>query len=201
MDFIALNTINATEPTKAMNNVNVPRQPTGTNHFQFRFHQLGLGVSGTVGGFCSMKSFYFSPEASSNHSFKGYRQRISSFVLDVARYIPLARRPLPDIDLDTPIPTTDQPFRAMAAVWNSLQRLNSVLQRCFAGGTRAMNATIDLPIRFHTVPHDPAVAVRADRRQRVDRAFEAIECMMFSGYDHFKRLVIFILANFACSHT
>jgi hypothetical protein len=82
-----------------------------------------------------------------------------------------------------------------------LQRLNSVLQRCFAGGTRAMNAAIDLPIGFHTVPHDPAVAVRADRRQRVDRAFEAIECVMFSGYDHFKRLVIFILANFACSHT
>lgn len=50
-----------------------------------------------------------------------------------------------------------------------------------------MNAAIDLPNGFHTVPHDPAVAVRADRRQRVDRAFEAIECVMFSGYDHFKR--------------
>jgi hypothetical protein len=48
---------------------------------------------------------------------------------------------------------------------------------------------------------DPAVAVRADRRQGVDRAFEAIECVMLSGYDHFKRLVIFILANFAFSHT
>ena len=64
-----------------------------------------------------------------------------------------------------------------------------------------MNAAIDLPIGFHTVPHDPAVAVWADRRQRVDRAFEAIECVMFSGYDHLKRLVIFIFANFACSHT
>jgi hypothetical protein len=71
-----------------MNNVNVPRQPTGTNHFQFRFHQLGLGVSGTVGGFCSMKSFYFSPEAWCNHSFKGYRQRISSFVLHAACLCP-----------------------------------------------------------------------------------------------------------------
>ena len=64
-----------------------------------------------------------------------------------------------------------------------------------------MNAAIDLPIGFHTVPHDPAVAVRADRRQCVDRAFEAIECVMFSGYDHFKRLVIIILANFAFRHT
>ena len=64
-----------------------------------------------------------------------------------------------------------------------------------------MNAAIDLPIGFHTVPDDPAVAVRADRRQRVDRAFEAVEYVMLSGYDHFKRLVIFIFANFACSHT
>jgi hypothetical protein len=69
-----------------------------------------------------MKSFYFSPEALRNHSFKGYRQRISSFVLHVARYMPLPRRPLQDIDLDTPIPTTDQPFWVIAAVWNSLQR-------------------------------------------------------------------------------
>ena len=64
-----------------------------------------------------------------------------------------------------------------------------------------MNAAIDLSIGFHTVPHDPAVAVWADRRQRVDRTFEAIECVVFSGYDHLKRLVIFILANFTCSHT
>jgi hypothetical protein len=64
-----------------------------------------------------------------------------------------------------------------------------------------MNAAIDLPIGFHTMPNDPAVAVWADRRQRMDRAFEAIECVMLSGYDHFKRLVVFIFANFACSHT
>jgi len=29
------------------------KQPTGTNHVQFRFHQLGLGARGTGGGFCS----------------------------------------------------------------------------------------------------------------------------------------------------
>jgi hypothetical protein len=64
-----------------------------------------------------------------------------------------------------------------------------------------MNAAEDLSVGFHTVPNDSAVAVRADRRQCVDRTFEAIECVMLSGYDHFKRLVIFIFANFACSHT
>jgi hypothetical protein len=64
-----------------------------------------------------------------------------------------------------------------------------------------MDAAEDLSVSFHTVADDSAVAVRTDRRQRVDRAFEAIERVMLSGYDHFKRLVIFILANFACSHT
>ena len=64
-----------------------------------------------------------------------------------------------------------------------------------------MNAAIDLAVGFHAVPDDPAVAVRADRRQRVDRTFEAVERVMLSGYDHFKRLVIFIFANFACRHT
>jgi hypothetical protein len=64
-----------------------------------------------------------------------------------------------------------------------------------------MDATKDLPVDFHAVSHDSATAVRADRRQRVDRALEAIECVMLAGYDHFKRLVIFIFANFACSHT
>jgi ADP-dependent phosphofructokinase/glucokinase len=64
-----------------------------------------------------------------------------------------------------------------------------------------MNAAEDLSICFHAMPHDPAIAVWADWRQRVDRAFEAIECVMLSGYDHFERFVIFIFANFACSHT
>ncbi len=64
-----------------------------------------------------------------------------------------------------------------------------------------MNAAVDLSISFHTVPDNSAIAVWADRRQGVDRAFEAIECVMLSGYDHFERLVIFIFANFARTHT
>lgn len=64
-----------------------------------------------------------------------------------------------------------------------------------------MDAAEDLPVGFHTVTHYAALAVRADWCQRMDRALEAIEGMMLAGNDHFKRLVIFILANFACSHT
>jgi len=64
-----------------------------------------------------------------------------------------------------------------------------------------MNAAIDLSVAFYTVTDDPTVAMRADRCQRVDCAFEAVECVMLPGYNHFKRLVIVILANFAFSHT
>jgi hypothetical protein len=64
-----------------------------------------------------------------------------------------------------------------------------------------MDATEDLSISFHAVADDPAVAVRANRRERVDCTLEAIEGVMFAGDDDFKRLVIFIFANFACSHT
>jgi hypothetical protein len=66
---------------------------------------------------------------------------------------------------------------------------------------RAMDATEDLSIGFHAMSDDPAVAVRANRCQRMDRAFEAIEDVMLAGNDHFKRFVIFIFANFTCSHT
>jgi hypothetical protein len=64
-----------------------------------------------------------------------------------------------------------------------------------------MDTTEDLSVGFHTVPDHPAVTVRANWRQRVDRALEAIKCVVLSGNDHLKRLVIVIFANFAFSHT
>ena len=64
-----------------------------------------------------------------------------------------------------------------------------------------MDATEDLSIGFHAVADHPALAVRANRRERVDCALEAIEGVMLAGNDHLKRFVIFVLANFACSHT
>jgi hypothetical protein len=59
----------------------------------------------------------------------------------------------------------------------------------------------DLSVGFNTVSHNPAVALRANGRQRVDRALEAIERVVLPANDYFKRLVIFVFANFACSHT
>jgi hypothetical protein len=64
-----------------------------------------------------------------------------------------------------------------------------------------MDATENLSVGFNAVSHDPALAMRANRRQRMDRALEAIEGVMLPANDHFKRLVIFVFANFACSHT
>jgi hypothetical protein len=64
-----------------------------------------------------------------------------------------------------------------------------------------MDATEDLSVGFHAVPDDPAVAVRANRCQGVDCALEAIERVMLAGDNHFKRLVIFVFANFAFTHT
>jgi len=64
-----------------------------------------------------------------------------------------------------------------------------------------MDAAEDLSVCFNAVSDNPAVAMRANRRQRVDRALEAIEGVMLPANDDFKRLVIFIFANFACSHT
>jgi hypothetical protein len=81
-----------------------------------------------------------------------------------------------------------------------LQRSNAVFQLRFASRARAVDAAENLAISFNAVPDDPAVAMRANRRQCVDRALEAIEGVVRPVNDHFKRLVVFIFANFACRH-
>jgi hypothetical protein len=64
-----------------------------------------------------------------------------------------------------------------------------------------MDATEYLSIGFHAMADHSALAMRANRRERVDCAFEAIEGVMFAGNDHFKCFVIFVFADFASSHT
>jgi hypothetical protein len=64
-----------------------------------------------------------------------------------------------------------------------------------------MDATENLSVRFNAVPDDSAIAMRANRRQRVDRALKAVEGMVFATNDYFECLVILIFANFTCSHT
>jgi hypothetical protein len=64
-----------------------------------------------------------------------------------------------------------------------------------------MDTAKDLPISFHTVANYSAMAVRTNRRQRMDRTLKAIKGVMLFGNDHLKRLVVFISANLASSHT
>jgi hypothetical protein len=64
-----------------------------------------------------------------------------------------------------------------------------------------MDAAKDLSIGFHAVADHPALAVRANRRERVDCALKAVEGVMLASDDDLKRLVIIIFANFASSHT
>ena len=79
--------------------------------------------------------------------------------------------------------------------------LNAILQLRRAGCACAVNTTEDLSVRFDAMADDMAVAVGGNRRKRVNCAFEAIEGVTFPTHDHFKGVVIIVLANFACRHT
>ena len=82
-----------------------------------------------------------------------------------------------------------------------VQRSSAIFQFRSAGSARAVDATENLSIRFNAVSDDPAIAMRANWRERVNRAFEAVERVVLPANDYFKCLVIFIFTNFAGSHT
>jgi hypothetical protein len=64
-----------------------------------------------------------------------------------------------------------------------------------------MDTTEDFAVRFDAVADDTATAVRANWRERVDCALEAVEDVALSAHDYFKGFVILVFANFAFSHT
>jgi hypothetical protein len=63
-----------------------------------------------------------------------------------------------------------------------------------------MNTTEDFALRFDAVADDTAIAMRANRRQRVDCALEAVEDVTFAAHHYLKRFVILVFANFAFRH-
>jgi len=79
--------------------------------------------------------------------------------------------------------------------------LSAVLQLCCAGRACAVDTTENFSVRFDTVADDTAVVVRANRRELVDCTLETVKSVTLPAHDHFKRLVIIVLANFACRHT
>jgi sigma54-dependent transcription regulator len=84
---------------------------------------------------------------------------------------------------------------------SAVRRSGAIFQLRFAGLARAVDAAENLSISFNAVPDNPAIAMRANWRQRVDGALETVEGVTLTGDDHFKRLVIFVFANLTCSHT
>src|SRR6266478_4192621 len=83
----------------------------------------------------------------------------------------------------------------------TVQRSSAIFQFRSAAFARAVPAAENLSISFNAVPDNPAIAMRANRRQRVDGALEAVERVVLPANDHFKRLVIFVVANLTCCHT
>jgi len=55
-------------------------------------------------------------------------------------------------------------------------------------------------VLLEAVPDDADAAVLAGRRQRVDRAFEAVEGVGGAVHGHLKRLVVVVSAGFASGH-
>jgi hypothetical protein len=83
----------------------------------------------------------------------------------------------------------------------TVQRSSAIFQFRSAALARAVDATENLSISFNAVPDNPAIAMRANRRQRVDGALETVESVVLPADDHFKGLVVFVFANLTCCHT
>jgi hypothetical protein len=80
-------------------------------------------------------------------------------------------------------------------------RSHAVFQLRIASPARAVDAAEDLPFCLNAVTDDPAITVRADRRQRVNRALEAVKRVTLPANDYFEGLVVFVFTNFTCRHT
>jgi len=63
-----------------------------------------------------------------------------------------------------------------------------------------MGATEHLPIRFHAMAKDLAIAVRTARRQGMGRTFKAVKHMPLTGHDDFEGFVVIVAADFALGH-
>ena len=83
-------------------------------------------------------------------------------------------------------------------------RLKSVLRVIlYVSHTRIASAicTAEEPLTgFHSVPYDLTSAMIADRRESMDRAFEAVECVSLVCGDNFERQVIVVAAHFTFCH-
>src|SRR3954464_2903622 len=81
-----------------------------------------------------------------------------------------------------------------------LPRICAIFQLLLPCVIRTMRAAVDVPIRFHAVPDDAALAVLTHRRERMDRAFEAVEHVRLGPHEDGERLVVLVAADFTRRH-
>src|ERR1700754_3385289 len=79
-------------------------------------------------------------------------------------------------------------------------RAEAVAKSGDANHLGAMLAAEEGAVLFEAVTDDADAAVLAGWRQRVDRAFEAVEGVGGAVHAHLKRLVVLVSARFASGH-
>jgi len=77
---------------------------------------------------------------------------------------------------------------------------DAVAQAGDAGPLGAMLAAEERPFLLEPVADDADAAIVAFRRQRMDRAFEAVEGMGGTVHAHLERLVVVVSAGFTSGH-
>jgi hypothetical protein len=65
---------------------------------------------------------------------------------------------------------------------------------------RAVRAAEYAPVGLHAVADDPTAAMRARRRERMNRAFEAVKRVRRASHANFERLVVVVSAYLADGH-
>src|SRR5262249_15144862 len=66
--------------------------------------------------------------------------------------------------------------------------------------SRAVGTAEEKPANLYAVSDHPALAMLANGRDSLNRAFEAIKSMSLPGSDQFKGLVILVTTNLTCGH-
>src|SRR5215471_9070794 len=84
--------------------------------------------------------------------------------------------------------------------FGSRRRADTIAQAGDANGFRAMFAAEEGAVLLEAVPDDADATVLAGRRQRMDRALEAVEGVGGAVHGHLKRLVVVVSTGFTSGH-
>jgi len=77
---------------------------------------------------------------------------------------------------------------------------DAICQADDAHGARAVGTAEDLVVAFYAVTDYTAIAMRTSRRERVDRAFEAVEHVRLSFQRDLEALVVVVAADLTRRH-